>query len=242
MRHPGVQFAQDLRSGHPYVIEEDLVELGPAGDLLQGLDGDARAVHIHHQIADATVLRGLRVGAHQKNAHIGVLGHAGPDFLAIDHKIVAVLHRARLQGSEVGAGIGFGEALAPDFLATENFGDVALLLRFRTVRHEGRTDDHQPQQVGHFRSLGASHLFREYCLLDQRGSPPAVFLGPVDARPAGIVHLALPSAAILERRVRILRHWLPRHISLQPAANGLLKRDRTVVKTNVHVELALLHG
>ena len=53
--------AQDLRLVHAHVVEEDLVELGVAGDLPQRLHRDAGRLHVEEEVGDALVLG--RVGS-----------------------------------------------------------------------------------------------------------------------------------------------------------------------------------
>src|SRR6266550_2996066 len=120
--------AQPLRLVHADVVEEDLVELGLAGDLPEGLHRDARELHVEEEIGDALVLGHVRVGAGEQHHVVGDVGERGPHLLPVDHPVLAVLDRARLQGREVGARIRLRVALAPDLLAREDLGRIALLL------------------------------------------------------------------------------------------------------------------
>ena len=51
----------------------------------------AGLMHVDQHEADALVLLGLRVGAHQAEAPVGVLGAGGPDLLAVDLPVVALV-------------------------------------------------------------------------------------------------------------------------------------------------------
>src|SRR5262249_57940404 len=77
-------------------------------------DADAGGFHVDQEDADAAVLGGVGVGAHRQVAPVGAVAVGGPDLGAIDHEFVAVVLGAGLEGGEVGAGVGLGEALAQD--------------------------------------------------------------------------------------------------------------------------------
>ena len=59
------------------------------------------------------------VGAREQQAPVGVRGAARPELLPVHHVAVAVAAGGRPQAGQVGAGLGLGEALAPD-LAVED--------------------------------------------------------------------------------------------------------------------------
>src|SRR3989304_2485130 len=92
---------EDLRLVHAHVVEEDLVELGVAGDLparldaFAGLDRDAGQRQVEEEVGDALVPGRGRVGAGQKHHPVGELRERGPHLLTVEHPVLAVLHRAR---------------------------------------------------------------------------------------------------------------------------------------------------
>ncbi len=88
--------ADQVRAGHAHIFKKDLVELGVAGHLHQRPQAEAGRLHIDHQTADALVLGGVRIGAHKQLDVVGAVGKAGPDFLAVDHKIVALFNSSGL--------------------------------------------------------------------------------------------------------------------------------------------------
>ena len=79
-------------------------------------------LHVHQEVGEALVLGRVRVGAGDEHAPLRVLRAARPYLLAGHDPVVAVLDRARLQRREVRAGVGLGEALAPDLLARRGSG------------------------------------------------------------------------------------------------------------------------
>src|SRR6185369_5174688 len=94
------------------VGEEGLAEGGRIVDQPDRTGQHARLAHIDQHEADALMLLG-GVGAHQAEAPIGEVGARGPDLLAVDQIVVALVFAPGLQGSEVGAGARLRIALAP---------------------------------------------------------------------------------------------------------------------------------
>ena len=141
------------------------------------------------------MLGGVGVGAGDEHAPLRELGEGRPDLLPGDDPFVAVLDRARLQRGEVGAGLGLGEALAPDLLGGEDRLQVALLLLVGAVGDDDRAAHRQAEDVGRARRLQARGLADEDRLLDHRRAAAAVLLRPGDPGPAGLVQLVLPLAA-----------------------------------------------
>ena len=177
-----VELAEDGVLGDADVVEVDLVEALAVVGLADGLDGDAGRLHREEEVGDAAVLGGLGVGAGEEVDVLGEVGAGGPDLLAVDDELVAVDLGAGLEGGEVGAGVGLGEALAPDVLRGGDAGKVALLLLLGAVDDErgaelvGLSVEHGGAPVG--------ELFLENGLLDEGLAEAAVLLGPRDADPA----------------------------------------------------------
>src|SRR3990172_578085 len=117
---PLVDLADDVGCWHADALEEDLVELGLARDLLERPDADARRLHIDEDEGDALVLGRAGVRADEVEAPVGDMGHAGPDLLTVDDVPVAIEDGARLEVGQVAAGVGLGEALAPELLGVED--------------------------------------------------------------------------------------------------------------------------
>ena len=108
------RLADHVGGRHARAVEQHLAEL--AGDPVDHLERtllDAGLVHRHRERGDALVLRHVGIGAGEQQAPVGDVGVAGPDLVPVDDVLVAVAHRARAQRREVGAGVGFAEALAP---------------------------------------------------------------------------------------------------------------------------------
>ena len=93
------------------------------------------------------------IGAGQQQAPVGMHTAAGPQLLAVDDVGVAVASGRGAQAGQVGAGLGFGEALDPD-LAVEDRGQVASALLVGARGQQGRRGvvdadegQHQPRRV-----------------------------------------------------------------------------------------------
>src|SRR5205085_7223814 len=113
-------------------------------------------------------------------------------------------HGLGAERRQVAAGVRLAVALAPDFVGAHDVGEVALLLRLVAIGNQRRAEQRQPQDVDQRRRALAGHLFDEDSLLDERRAAPAVLFRPVNADPAGLVHLLLPRAQEVEALARAL--------------------------------------
>jgi hypothetical protein len=91
-----VQFAHQVLARDADVVHEHLVEVVGAEHVREPADRDAGRLHVHQEVGDAAVLRRIGVGASEKDAVVRAVRVRRPDLLAVDHEVVAVLHRARL--------------------------------------------------------------------------------------------------------------------------------------------------
>ena len=85
-----VDAADDLVLGAHGVGVEDLVELALAGDHLDRPDLDAGLAHVDEEERDALVLRGVGVGAGEREDVVGEVAGRRPDLLPVEHPLVAV--------------------------------------------------------------------------------------------------------------------------------------------------------
>ncbi len=189
-----VDLAEHLRLVHAHVVEEDLVELRVAGDLLERLHRHAGRLHVEQEVRDALVLRRVGIGAREQHHPVGDVRERRPHLLAVDHVVVAVLHRPRLQRGQVGAGVRLGVALAPDLLAGEDLRGIPLLLRLGPVRDDRGPGHADAEDVEHRRRLRDRHLLVQDHLLHEREALAAVLLRPREPDEAGVVERVLPAA------------------------------------------------
>src|SRR5712692_7697958 len=228
--------AKDLRFRHLDILEEDFVELRVAGDLHQRPYLDAWALHVDEQVRQAVARVGLLALARDQHAPLGDVRQRRPDFLAVDHVVVALVLGAGLQTRQVAAGVGLAEALAPDLLRREQRRQVALLLVFGPVRDHHRTAHAQPDHVDGLRRLRQDHLVVEDELLHEARSTTAVLLGPRDADVAGVEELLLPRAAALDEILLALGYGTvtTRFVGLQPGADLVAKFLFRLAQLEVH--------
>ena len=212
-----VEPADDVVLRASRVREEHLVELGRAVGLHDRPDLDAVLLHRHEQVADACVLRHLRVGARQQEDVVGVLRLRGPDLLAVDHPLVAVEVGTCLQPGEVGTGIGFAEALAPRDLSGQDLREELLLLLLAPPLQDRRTDERVAEEVSPQGRARTSELLVEHDVLHGRQALAAVLLGPGSADPAAVEELLRP--LLLELATLLGRH---REVVVEPAVGQVL--------------------
>src|SRR5580704_2316831 len=107
------------------------------------------------------------------------MGERSPDLRTVDDKIVTIVDRAGLQRGQVRTGIRLGITLAPEFLATENLGDVATFLILGAPMHQGWTEQRDPEST---RGAGADALefLVKNNVLQEGRTAAAVFLRPAD--------------------------------------------------------------
>ena len=74
-----------------------------------------------------------RIGAHETENPIGLVGVARPDFLAVDDEMIASVLGARCERGEIGSGVRLGITLAPADFAAHDRRQKFLLLRFRPI-------------------------------------------------------------------------------------------------------------
>src|SRR5213593_990038 len=196
---PLVQATDEIAPIGAGVGHEDLGEERGAGDLPERADLDARLAHVEEEARDALVLWRLRVGAGEQDPPVGDGPARGPDLLAVDDEVVALVLGARLEAREVRAGIGLGVELTPDLFGREHLLQVALLLPVGAVNDDRRPDEPDPESVDGGRRVDTRHLVLDDRLLHRRGSPAAQLSRPQHADVTRLVELPVPRLALVER-------------------------------------------
>ena len=118
---------------------------------------------------------------------------AGPDFLAVDDEVVAVADPLRFQRGQIAAGVRFGEALAPDFVARQDTRQIAFFLLVGAYRDNRRPNESLADRAHALRGVSQGQLFLEDRLLDERRAASAEFLGPRDACVSAFIQFAAAS-------------------------------------------------
>ena len=174
-----VQFAHEVGGRRAHVVEKHFAEFLVPGDVADSAHAHTGRLQSEQQEADARLFLRRLVGAREHEYVRRIVRQRGPGLLPVDDEFVAIEPRLGVQVGEVGAGIGFGIALAPDFLAGEYRRQITAALRFGAEAHQYRPD-HEYAVVLKARDAPALHLLEE----DQqfrRGEAHAAVL----ARPAG---------------------------------------------------------
>ena len=183
-----VHLADDLVLRHLHVVEEGLAEGRIAGDEQDRPGRDAGARHVEQEEADPLMLGRGGIGADQAEDPVGLVGIAGPDLLAVDQPMIALVLAFGLQAGEVGAGARLGIALAPAYLAAGDLGQIMLLLRLAAIFEQGRAEHRDAE--AHQRIAGADprHLLLQYLGLGRRQPAAAIFDRPIGHGPAARGH------------------------------------------------------
>jgi hypothetical protein len=140
---PPVERADKVFGGHAHVGEEHLVEVHVVALVHRG-EGpalDSRQIGGNEQSADSLVFRRIRVGADEREDHVGIVGARGPHLLSVDDEVVAVELSAGGQPGQI--------RTRPRLTHAQRGGDVraqdgrrpAPLLLVGAERQQRRRDD-----------------------------------------------------------------------------------------------------
>ena len=156
---------------------------------------------------------GARLGAGDDEDPVGELGQRRPDLLPVHHPLPVDEVGAGLHVGEIGAGVGFGVALTPEFVTREDLRHEPLLLRLGAERHQGRAEQGDTHVGNASRRLGLDIGEVEDDLLGERALTAADRGGKVDAEPATRGEFLLPrnltSAGMSSWPVRPLPRYAP---------------------------------
>src|SRR2546425_9601183 len=89
----------------------------------------------------------LGIGAYQQHAPVRDMPEGGPDLLPVDYELVTNQLGARLERGHIGSGVRLRKSLAPDLLAAQNFGQIALFLLLGSVGDNGRAGHRQAEDI-----------------------------------------------------------------------------------------------
>ena len=120
----------------------------------------------------------------------------GPNFLAVDDVMIAILHRPRLQAGKVGAGARLGIALTEHPLAGEDFRQVLVFLRLRAESHQHRPA-HIQAKAGKPRRTGEPRLLIEDITMHGVPFAAAILFRPVRCDPALFVEDFMPTHIVV---------------------------------------------
>ncbi|MCY1436386.1 hypothetical protein D9M71_525100 [compost metagenome] len=197
---------------------------------------DAGSSHVNQQKADAALLLGLWIGAYQAEHPVGVVRHGSPGFLAADHIMITVAHRASPQAGQVGTGARFRIALAPPVFGAENIGQKAHLLLRRA-----ELDDHWANHVDakrhHARGTYGGTLFFEYVFFHHSPTRAAELNRPAGRQPATLVEQTHPGHHVMlveALAMTTTRSNVGRQLVAQECTDLLAKGQFVGGKSDVH--------
>ena len=200
-----VQRSDEVIAGDEHVHEERVAERERAAGGEERLDGQAGGLHVDEQEADASLLPGLRIGAHQSEDPVGILGVGRPRLLPVHDEVpLAIILGARREGSQIRSGVGLGVALAPDLFAGEDLRQESLLLRLGAELDEEWADRNEAQR-GQQRAAGELELLREDEAMGHVEAGPAVLDGPMRRDPTLLVKDPVPLHDLLVLEVAVNR-------------------------------------
>src|SRR5690606_13869224 len=145
-----VDLAHELVLGHLHVVEEGLAKRAVAADQQDRLGRDARRLHVEQYDGVAAVPVVL-VDAVAAVSLVVSLGVGGPDLLAVDDPVIALVLAERLQRDEVAARSRLRIALAPADFAAGDLVEILLLL-FLGAEVEQRRAEHPDAEAGERRA------------------------------------------------------------------------------------------
>ncbi len=183
------------------VVEEDLVELGGAGELLNGPHRDAGLVEGHEQEAQAVMTGRTGFGPCDDEGPLCDVCERRPDLLAVDHPLVALEAGGGGDVGEVGAGSRFRVALRPQFGDVADPGQEALLLLLGPERDEGGAEQFLTEVVDARGRVRLRVLLVEDHALIHARAATAVLGGPADAGPSGLCQVTIPRESLFEEFV-----------------------------------------
>ena len=124
---------------HAHAVVEGLVGVAAVHGV-QRADREALRRGRQDEERDALVLLGIRIRARSDPDVRRHVRQRRPDLLAVDHPLVADLHRAGAQRGEVAAGVGLAVGQREAELAAADAGQVAALLVLAAETRECRAD------------------------------------------------------------------------------------------------------
>src|SRR5690606_19478110 len=230
--------ADEVFNRYANIVEVHFVHFATTVQGNDGRDGDAGAVHVDQQEADAGLVFFVRAaGAHQAENPVGVVTERGPRLGAVDDVLVTIAHGGGAQGGQVGARVRFRIALTPPDIAGENVRQEALLLFFAAVGVDHRRD-HLHAEGHDFQHVLLGAFVGPDVLLCRGPAGAAVLDRPVGCGPALFIQNLLPLDPIFLFDMQAVFDFLLNMLGVlffQKLPHFLLEGQFFFGKINVHV-------
>ena len=198
-RPPAVVYGADhIVVGNEDVVEEDLPEPGVTAELLDRPNGHTVGMQVEHQIGQAAVSFGARVGAEQSEPALAEHRPAAPDLLTVEQPTAVGLSRRRSQRCQITAGLRLRPRLRPDLFSAGHFRQDPVQLLLGPVAEEGGGQHRDSIGAGPARGAGPEVLLFEHHPLQQARVAAAVLLRPGDHRQPGVEKHPVPAPVLIE--------------------------------------------
>ena len=191
---PIVDFPDDIFLRHADIIEEHLREFIVIGDGPDRSYRDSLRRQIDEDHADARLFAWrILIGAYQREHPLRMVAPCCPNFLSIDHEMVAIEIGPGPQAGKIGSGIGLGIALTPKDITGQHLGQVLRFLVLGTIVHQNRPNmaERLARRDG---SAGTAKFLEHDQLLGKRCFHAAIFLWPMRRDPAPLIKFLVPGA------------------------------------------------
>ena len=119
-----VELADKVFLRHFDVVEKRLTERRLAGNEQDRFGRDPLQFHVEQDEADPLVLGRRKIRAHQAEDPVRLVGVGGPDFLAVDEEMIALVLGFRRERREIRPRVRLGIALAPANFAVHDLRQV----------------------------------------------------------------------------------------------------------------------
>ena len=162
---------------HLHIVHKGFAERAVAADQLDRLGRNALIRHVEQHEGDALILV-LLVGADQAEDPVRLVGIAGPDLLAVDDPMIALVFAIGLHRDEVRPAARLGIALAPADFAPRDFVEEAPLLPFGPEMEQRRAEHPDAEARQRRACPDAGHFLAQDLAFGRRQARAAIFLGP----------------------------------------------------------------
>jgi len=178
---PAFPFSADHHVvGDEDVLEEDLIEFMPAGQIMDRSDSYSGGRHVDNELREAAVpiFPGL-AGSHERDQVMGMMCVRRPNLAAVDGPSAIPALRARPDGRQIGAGLGLAHPDSEETFASADSRKDGVLRALAPMREDLRAGLAVGDPVREAGRPRRQHFSRDD-EADQSGLPPStIFLGQV---------------------------------------------------------------
>src|SRR5215813_207211 len=193
-------FTEEVGGGHAHLVEEHLVVVHLTGEAPDRPDVEAQGAVVDHEHAEALMPASGGVGAGEHEAVVRDARVAAPDLVAAQHVLVAAPGRFRLEGEQIGAGLGLAESLPEGRLAATDTRQHLAAERLRAVADDALRRLLASRE-GTERRAYRGQLLEEHEGIHERAFLPSEGARPRHGQPAALGQRAQEGAGVSARAV-----------------------------------------